>query len=155
MPRHSLSCMFIIATVIHRITWLWLINLKYIYSVFTGNCGKLTYYISGSITHTFLKCLYLDYHSWTIAFSQLRLLQSYQDLAGWVHTSYCRKSQGMVDVEIWRMGHKPFHREAIVSKKSRSISPVLLVLVRLFSCAKGKSSKLPCRSIEHRGKISC
>ena len=33
--------------------------------VFTGNCGKVTYYISGSIASKFLKCLYLDYHSWT------------------------------------------------------------------------------------------
>ena len=31
----------------------------------TDNCGKVTYYISGSITHIFLKFLYLDYHSWT------------------------------------------------------------------------------------------
>ena len=35
------------------------------YSVFTGNWGKVTYYISGSITQTFLKFLYLDYPSWT------------------------------------------------------------------------------------------
>ena len=35
---------------------------EYIYSfkVFTGNCGKVTYYISGSITHKFLIFLYLD-----------------------------------------------------------------------------------------------
>ena len=32
------------------------------YRVFTGNCGKVTYYISGSITHTYLKFLYIDYH---------------------------------------------------------------------------------------------
>ena len=36
---------------------------------FTGNCGKVKYYISGSIAHKFLKFLYLlqyiDYHSWT------------------------------------------------------------------------------------------
>ena len=31
----------------------------------TGNCEKVTYYISGSITHKFLNFLYLDYHSWT------------------------------------------------------------------------------------------
>ena len=37
----------------------------YTYRVFTGNNGKVTYYISGSITHKFLKVLYLDYHSWT------------------------------------------------------------------------------------------
>ena len=30
----------------------------------TGNCGKVMYYISGSITLRFLKFLYLDYHSW-------------------------------------------------------------------------------------------
>ena len=35
------------------------------YRVSTGNCGKVTYYISGSITHKCLKYLYLDYHSWT------------------------------------------------------------------------------------------
>ena len=33
--------------------------------VFTGNCGKVTYYISGSIAYTFLKFLYLDCHSGT------------------------------------------------------------------------------------------
>ena len=35
------------------------------YRVFTGNCGKVTRYISGSITQKFLKFLYLDYHRWT------------------------------------------------------------------------------------------
>ena len=35
----------------------------YEYMVITGDCGKVTYYISGSITRTFLKLLYLDYHS--------------------------------------------------------------------------------------------
>ena len=33
---------------------------------FTGNCEDVTYYISGSIVHKFLKFLYLDYHSWYI-----------------------------------------------------------------------------------------
>ena len=32
---------------------------------FTGKCGRITYYISGSITHKFLNFFYLDYHSWT------------------------------------------------------------------------------------------
>ena len=36
-----------------------------IYRIFTGNCGKLEYYIAGSTTHKCLKFLYLDYHSWT------------------------------------------------------------------------------------------
>ena len=36
-----------------------------LYRVFTGNCGKVTYYNSGSITYKFLKFLYLDYYSWT------------------------------------------------------------------------------------------
>ena len=47
------------------ISKLYLCMYMYIYRVFTGNCGKVTYYISGSITHTFLQCLHQDYHSWT------------------------------------------------------------------------------------------
>ena len=35
------------------------------HSVFAGNCGKVTHYISGSIAHTFLKYLCPCYHSWT------------------------------------------------------------------------------------------
>ena len=41
------------------------IRLYALYRVFTGNCGKVTYYISGSIAHKFMKLLYLDYLSWT------------------------------------------------------------------------------------------
>ena len=29
------------------------------------NCGKVTYYISGCITHKFPKLSYLDYYNWT------------------------------------------------------------------------------------------
>ena len=36
-----------------------------IYRVLTGHWWKVTYYISGSITHILLKLLGLDYHSWT------------------------------------------------------------------------------------------
>ena len=35
-----------------------------IYGIFTGNCGKVTYNISGSITLKFLNFFNLDYHSW-------------------------------------------------------------------------------------------
>ena len=35
------------------------------YRVFTGNCEKLEYYISGSITHKFLNFLCLVLHTWT------------------------------------------------------------------------------------------
>ena len=35
-----------------------------IYRVFSGNYGKVKYYISGSITHKFLNFLYLYNHSW-------------------------------------------------------------------------------------------
>ena len=41
------------------------IGLMPLYRVFTGNCGKVTYYISRSISHKFLNFLYLDYHRWT------------------------------------------------------------------------------------------
>ena len=41
------------------------IRLYALYRVFTGNCGKVTYYISGSITHKFLKVFCLDHRSWT------------------------------------------------------------------------------------------
>ena len=35
-----------------------------LFSVFIVNCGRVTYYISGSITRKFLKFLYLNYHGW-------------------------------------------------------------------------------------------
>ena len=40
-------------------------NVPRLYRVFTSNSGKVTYYISGTIAHKFLKFLYLDYHNWT------------------------------------------------------------------------------------------
>ena len=46
--------------------------IKNIHRIFTGNCGKVTYYISGSITHKFMKFLYLDYHSWTCITTNFR-----------------------------------------------------------------------------------
>ena len=47
----------------------------------------------------------------------------------WGNTWYCCKDHGIADVEIWRRVHKPFHREAVASEKSRSISPGLQILV--------------------------
>ena len=35
------------------------------------------------------------------------------DIRGKKYTSYCCKSQGMADVEIWRKGHKAFQKVPI------------------------------------------
>ena len=40
-------------------------KLSFKYRVFTGNCGKVTCYISGSIVHKLPIFLYLCYHGWT------------------------------------------------------------------------------------------
>ena len=42
-----------------------LVHFECYYRVFTYNCGKVAHSISGSITHIFLKFLYLDYNSRT------------------------------------------------------------------------------------------
>ena len=42
------------------------------YTFFTVNCLKVMYYISGSITHKFMKFLYLDYHSLTYTTSHFQ-----------------------------------------------------------------------------------
>ena len=52
----------------HILVLVFTLQIEHKYKVITGNCGKETYYISGSIVHTFLKYLYLDYHSWTTNF---------------------------------------------------------------------------------------
>ena len=73
------------------------------------------------------KCLFLNASDRYVAkscecFQQGTILVS----AGWVtpHTA-------VRVMEIWRK--KPFHREATISKKFRSISPGLLILVYLLS----------------------
>ena len=44
------------------------------YRVFTGNCEKVPYHISGSIRYKFLNFLYLDYNSWTYITSNFQYL---------------------------------------------------------------------------------
>ena len=57
-----------IVTVPKYLQFLTQISAHTMYRVFTGNCGKVTYYTFGSIANKFVKFVkfvYLDYYVWT------------------------------------------------------------------------------------------
>ena len=76
-----------------------------IYRVFTGNCGKVTYYIFSIITHTFLKFVYLDYHSWTYITTNFH----YHSRSFHIRNSFQKKSDILTPTkhldcsQIWRI----------------------------------------------------